>query len=141
MNCKNNCRLCKNLVISSSVVFDTTTNSLDITIPSNEYANNQKVCIIVAQNIPSTTTISALVNIVVNGVKFPLQRCNCTQITACEIRNRNKYSTIVKTNTISGVFRLIDKSYACCPDNLPTLPINANTSNFNTIEKEMIYNE
>ena len=123
MSCKNVCRLCRNLIISTAVVFDPTTNSLDITIPDNGYRNCEKVCIIVAQTIPTSTTINALVNIVINGTRFPLQRCNCTQATACEIRTRTKYSTKVVTNTISGAFRLLGRTIACCPESLETLPV------------------
>ncbi len=123
MSCKNVCKLCRNLVLSTAVAFDPTTNSLDITIPDNGYRNCEKVCIVVAQAIPGSTTINALVNIVVGGTRFPLQRCNCTQATACEIRTRTKYSTCVVTNTVSGVFRLLGKTTACCPESLQTLPV------------------
>lgn len=127
-NCKNVCKICPNLIISESVLFDPTTNSLDITIPNNGYRNCQKVCIVVAQTIPASTTINALVNIVVNGIRFPLQRCNCTQATACEIRNRTKYSTKVVTNTVSGAFRLLGKTYPCCPESLESLPTTTTTT-------------
>ena len=95
MVCKNVCRLCPNLVISTAVAFDPTANSLDITIPVGAYTNCRKVCIVVAQAIPDSTTINALVNIVVNGVRFPLQQCNCVQATVCQIKTRTKYSTKV----------------------------------------------
>ena len=123
MSCNNVCKLCKNLIISEAVVFDPTTNSLDITIANNGYRNCEKVCIVVAQTIPASTTINALVNIVINGTRFPLQRCNCTQATACEIRTRTKYSTRVVTNNVSGAFRLLGRTYACCPESLNTLPV------------------
>jgi hypothetical protein len=126
-NCKNVCKLCPNLIISEAVAFDPTTNSLDITIADNGYRNCQKVCIVVAQTIPDSTTINALVNIVVNGIRFPLQRCNCTQATACEIRTRTKYSTKVVTNTVSGAFRLLGRTYPNCPESLDTLPTDTTT--------------
>lgn len=122
-NCKNVCRLCRSLVISTAVAFDAGTNTLNITIPNNGYRNCEKVCIIVAQTIPATTTINALVNIIVDGTTFPLQRCDCTQATACEIRTRTKYSTRVVTNTVSGAFRLLGRTYPCYPESLDTLPI------------------
>lgn len=122
-NCKNVCRLCNNLVLSTAIAFDATTNTLNITIPDNGYRNCEKVCIVIAQAIPTTTTISALVNIVIGTSTFPLQRCNCTQATACEIRTRTKYSTKVVTNTTSGAFRLLGRTYPCCPESLDVLPI------------------
>lgn len=154
MSCNNVCKLCNNLIISEAVAFDPTTNSLDITIPNICYRNCQKVCIVVAQTIPASTTINALVNIVINGTRFPLQRCNCTQATACEIRTRTKYSTRVVTNTINGAFRLLGKTFACCPESLQTLPIPTTTTPtpavFNatkttktttTAKKEVVVNE
>ena len=128
MSCNNVCKLCNNLIISEAVAFDPTTNSLDITIPNNGYRNCQKVCIVVAQTIPASTTINALVYIVVNGTRFPLQRYDCTQAVATEIRTRTKYSTRVVTNTVNGAFRLLGRTYACCPESLQTLPIPTTTT-------------
>lgn len=125
--CKNVCKLCPNLIISEAVAFDPTTNSLDITIADNGYRNCEKVCIVVAQTIPESTTINALVNIVVNGIRFPLQRCNCTQATACEIKTRTKYSTKVVTNNVSGAFRLLGPTYPSCPESLLALPTDTTT--------------
>ena len=123
MSCKNVCKLCSHLIISESVLFDPTTNSLDITIADNGYRNCDIVCIVVAQTIPTSTTINALVNIVVGGTRFPLVKCDCTQATACEIQTRTKYKTRVVTNTVSGTFRLQGKIYCLRPTNLTTLPI------------------
>lgn len=122
MACKNVCRLCNNLVLSTAIAYDAATDTLNITIPDGVYANCQKVCIVVAQAIPAGVTTTALVNIVANGIRFPLQKCSCVQATACEIRTRTKYCTRVLTNTVSGTFRLLGKVYPCCPDNLQTLP-------------------
>ena len=141
MACQNVCKLCRSLVISTAVAFDPATNSLDITIPDNGYRNCEKVCIVVAQTIPASTTINALVNIVVNGIRFPLQRCNCTQATACEIRTRTKYSTKVVTNSVSGAFRLLGKTFAYCPESLQTLPTDTATATTTTNEEEVIANE
>lgn len=126
-NCQNICKICKNLIISTSVDFDPTTNSLDITIPDNGYRNCEKVCIVIAQTIPSSTTINALVNIVVGGVRFPLQRINCTQVNACAIRTRTKYSTKVYTSATSGTFRLLGDVNCYPQNNLASLPIPTTT--------------
>ena len=123
MSCKNVCKLCRNLVLSTALAYDATTDTLNITIPNNGYRNCEKVCIVIAQTIPAETTISALVNIVIDGSKFPLQRCNCSLASACEIRTRTKYSTMVLTNNTSGVFRLLGKTPVCCPDSLDILPV------------------
>jgi hypothetical protein len=150
MACNNVCKLCDSLIISTAVAFDPTTNSLDITIPDNGYRNCDKVCIVVAQTIPASTTINALVNIVINGIRFPLQRCNCTQATACEIRTRTKYSTKVVTNSVSGAFRLLGRTYPCYPETLQSLPTDlvtaatfatTRTTRTTSNKKEVVTNE
>lgn len=123
MGCQNVCKLCRNLVISTAVAYDAGTDTLNITIPDGGYRNGEKVCIVVAQAIPTTTTITALVNVVIGASTFPLLRCNCTQATACEIRTRTKYPTCVVTNTTSGAFRLLGKVYPRCPESLDVLPV------------------
>lgn len=123
MSCKTECKLCSNLVISTAVAYDGTTNTLNITIPNGGFRNCEKVCIVVAQTIPTTTTISALVNIVIEGSTFPLLRCNGTQATACEVRTRTRYSTIVVTDSTTGAFKLLGPSYPKCPESLNILPI------------------
>ena len=117
MTCKNTCKLCKNLVISQSVVF-TAGTGLIINIPAGSYNDCEKVCIIVAQTIPDATTITAPVFITIGDgtVLYPLNKCDCTQATACSIRTRTKYSTRVETNATTGVFKLLGK-VACAPNN------------------------
>ena len=61
MACKNVCKLCDKLVISTAVAF--TNGNLVITIPAGSYNNNEKYCIVIAQSIPTTTTIAAPVYI------------------------------------------------------------------------------
>ena len=120
--CTNVCKLCNNLVISTAVAFDATTNTLDITIPERVYANRQKVCIVVAQTIPTTTTIGALVNITVGTTSFPLLKSSGAQVTACEIRTRTRYTTCVTTNNVSGAFKLLGKVNCLPPESLDILP-------------------
>ena len=127
MSCTPICKLCKNLVISTTVAFNSTDNTLNITIPNNNYTKNDKVCIVVAQTIPTTTTISALVNITVGTSNFPLLRCNGTQATACEIKTRTRYSTCVVTNTVSGAFRLLSKVTCTAPTTLDSLLVTTTT--------------
>ena len=123
-NCKNICRLCDRLVISTAVNFDAATNELLINLPARAYNNCQKYCFIVAQGIPAATTINALVFITIGTgtTRYPLTDPCCQQVTACQIRTRTKYSTIVKTNTVSGVFRLLERPICCATSNLVSLP-------------------
>lgn len=117
MACKNTCRLCDKLIISTAVTF-TAGTGLIITIPDGSYSDNCKYCIVVAQSIPATTTISAPVFIQIGdgAVLYPLTKCNCTQISACSVRTRTKYSARVETTSDSGIFKLLGK-VACAPDN------------------------
>lgn len=117
MACRDTCRLCKNLVISQSVVF-TAGTGLIINIPAGSYSDCEKVCIIVAQTIPAATTITSPVYISIGeGTElYPLTRCDCSQVTACGIRTRTKYSTRVATSPTGGTFKLIGKA-SCTPNN------------------------
>lgn len=117
MSCKNVCRLCPNLIISQTITF-TAGTGLIINIPEGSYSDNCKYCIVVAQSIPDATTITAPVFITIGDgtVLYPLNKCDCTQATACSIRTRTKYATRVETNATGGVFRLLDK-VCCAPNN------------------------
>lgn len=125
MACKNVCRLCKRLVLSTAVNFDAGTNELIIGLPDGTYYNNEKYCIVVAQPIPTTTTIGSTVVVTIgtDATRFPLVRRNCQQATSCNIRTRTKYSVCVATNTIGGVFRLLGDIGCYGEEVLPSLPV------------------
>lgn len=116
MSCKNVCKLCNHLAISTSVTF--TGGNLVIDLPANTYRNGEKVCIIVAQAIPAATTINAPVVITIGGgaVQYPLTNKCCTQVTVCGIRTRTRYSTCVVTSSDSATFRLLGRT-CCVPNN------------------------
>lgn len=108
MSCGISC-LRNHVVISQSVTF--TDGTLLIDLPAGNYENGEKYCIVVAQEIPTTTTIAANVAITIGGVTtttYPLINCNCTNVQACQISTRKKYPATVVTNISSGVFRLIN---------------------------------
>ncbi len=122
MSCKPVCKLCNKLVISSAVTF--TGGNLVINLPAGNYGDGCKYCIIVAQTIPATTTINAPVYITIgtDTTLYPLTKSNCAQATACSIRTRTKYTTIVHTTPTGGSFRLCG-SLPCAPsNNLGSLP-------------------
>ena len=128
MSCKNVCELCDRLIISDAVTYTAATNSLVIDIPAGTYFRNNKYCIVVAQSIPTDTTINALVYISIGGDVtnlYPLVRSNCAQVTACSIRTRTKYSTCVVTDTATGSFRLLGDIPCCATNALASLPIEA----------------
>lgn len=116
MACKNVCRLCDRLIISQAVSF--TGGNLVVNLPAGSYQNGQKYCIVVAQAIPDATTINAPVYITIGAgaALYPLTKCGCAQVTACGIRTRTKYSTIVSTTATGGTFKLLGRP-ACAPNN------------------------
>lgn len=123
MSCPNYKRLCDKLIISNSVTFSS--GNLLINIPQGNYLNNEKYCIVVAQAIPDTTTISAPVYITIGGgtATYQLLRCNCTPANACSINKRTRYSVIVKTTPTGGNFVLTGKvPCSQCSNNLVSLP-------------------
>lgn len=130
MACENVCKLCNKLIISDAVTYTAATNSLTIDIPAGTYYRGQKYCIVVAQAIPDTTTITAIVYISIGGdttTLYPLVRCNCTQVTACSMRTRTKYSTVVVTDSATGSFKLLG-DVPCSPNSaLASLPVTETT--------------
>lgn len=115
MPCKDVCRLCPNLIISEAVTFDGT--SLVINIPAGSYGNGCKYCLVVAQAIPPETTIIAPVVITIGDgtEEYPLVNSCCAAVTACAIRTRTKYCTVVATDATGGTFKLLGKA-ACAPN-------------------------
>lgn len=121
MACKPTCRLCPRLVISQSVTF--AGGNLVINIPEGSYNNGQKYCIVVAQAIPATATINAPVVITIGtGTDtYPLTNRCCAQLTACAIRTRTRYSTVVSTTTTGGTFKLLGSTCPCPSNNLTAI--------------------
>ena len=116
MSCKPVCRLCDKLILSQSIEF--TGGNLVINLPAGSYNNCEKYCIVLAQSIPTTTTISAPVVITIgSGTEiYPLTKRNCAQITACGVRTRTRYSVCVVTNATGGSFRMLGQP-CCSPTN------------------------
>lgn len=129
MSCSNTKRLCNRLIISQAVNFDGT--NLLIDLPQAAYNNNEKYCIVIAQNIPSSATINAPVFITIGGgtATYPLLNCDCTTVTACSVNKRTKYCVKVKTNIASGSFVMIGKlPCSNCSNNAASLPITTTTT-------------
>lgn len=123
MACPTSKRLCKRLIISTAVTF--TGGNLVITIPDGNYADCEKYCIVVAQNIPTTTTITSpvVINIGTSTTNYPLVNPDCSQVTACSINRRTRYSTRVRTTPTGGSFVLCEKlPCSQCANNLASLP-------------------
>lgn len=127
-NCINNqCKLCRNLVISTAVTVVTVdgTDTLVIDIPAGFYANCRKVCLVIAQAIPAAATIYMPVAISIGGdttTVYPIVDSCCAQITACAIRTRRKYPLRISTTATSAIFKSLG-GLSCCPTTvLETIP-------------------
>lgn len=118
-NCKPICKLCDRFVISQSVTFNPQANRLVIGLPDGTYLNKEKYCIVIAQTIPTNVTISADVAFVIGDetTQYPLYDCNCSPVLAKALRTRTRYSTVVKTNTAGGVFKLLGRLCPCLNNN------------------------
>ena len=119
MACKNICKLCDRLVISQSVTFNPVANRLVIGLPDGTYLNKEKYCIVIAQTIPTNVTISADVAFIIGDetTQYPLYDSCCSPVLAKALRTRTKYSTVVKTNTAGGIFKLLGKLCHCLNNN------------------------
>jgi len=121
MACKPVCKLCNKLVLSQSVTF--TAGTLIINLPAGNYNNGTKYCIVIAQTIPDTATINAPVVITVGAgtEQYPLTNRCCAQVTACGIRTRTRYATVVSTSATGGTFRLLGSTCPCPSNNLSSI--------------------
>ena len=115
MACRNVCRLCDHLAISTAVAF--TDGNLVITLPADSYRNGEKVCIVIAQTIPEETTINAPVVIQIGDgtEQYPLATRCCAQVSACGVRTRTRYATRVITSATGATFRLLGNP-SCTPN-------------------------
>ena len=116
MSCKPVCTLCDRLVISQAVTF--AGGTLTVNLPAGSYANGEKYCIVIAQTIPAATTITAPVVVTIGDgtEEYPLTNKCCAQVTACALRTRTRYSTIVSTSAAGGSFRMLGRG-CCAPNN------------------------
>lgn len=121
MACKPVCKLCNHLIISQAVTF--AGGNLIINLPAGAYNNGEKYCIVVAQAIPATTTINAPVVITIGAgtQQYPLTNRCCAQVTACGIRTRTRYSTLVSTSSTTGTFKLLGNICPCPTNNLRSI--------------------
>lgn len=116
MSCKPVCQLCPKLILSQAITF--TGGNVVVNLPDGSYTNGEKYCIVLAQTIPATATINAPVVFTIGAgtTQFPLTNRCCAQVTACGVRTRTKYSTIVVTSATGAAFRMIGNP-CCSPSN------------------------
>ena len=116
MSCSNVCRLCDRLIISQAVTF--AGGTLTINLPAGSYGKGCEYCIVVAQTIPAATTITAPVVFTIGEgtEEYPLVNRCCAPVTACAIRTRTRYKTVVSTSATGGTFKMLGRG-CCAPDN------------------------
>ena len=121
MACKPVCKLCDKLVIAREITF--TGGNLVINLPAGSYNAGEKYCIVIADAIPAATTINAPVVITIGAgtQQYPLTNRCCAQVTACAIRTRTRYSTVVSTSATTGTFKLLGNTCPCPTNNLRSI--------------------
>lgn len=121
MNCN---KICSNLVISTAVAVVGT--SLVISIPQDTYDNCERVCLLIAQDIPDAATINMPVSVAIGAdttTLYPLIRCSGLQVTASEISSNSIYPSQVITNATSGSFKVL-AGLPCNKSNVvPSIPV------------------
>lgn len=112
-------KLCDRLILSQAVTF--ADGTLTINLPAGSYGDGCRYCIVVAQAIPAATTITAPVVITIGDgtEEYPLVNRCCAQVTACSIRTRTKYTTVVSTSATGGTFKMLGQP-CCAPNNTLT---------------------
>ncbi len=115
--CIQNCKLCNRFILSQAINFDTAANQLIVDLPANVYGNCSKYCIVLAQTIPTVTTINSQVVFTINGgtTRYPFLNCDCTPIYASQLKTRRIYHTRVNTAIDTGVFKYVGKCKLPCP--------------------------
>ena len=124
MSCPAEKCLCKRLVITQSITYNS--GVLTINIPSGTYENCEKYFLILAQNIPAETIVNATVVVTIGSspTTYPLLNCNCTNVSPAQLTTRTRYSTRVYTNIQSGVFKLLGPTKCnYCREYTGSLPI------------------
>ena len=130
MNCNRPCnKLCPNYIISDSVTVVTVdgVDTLVIDIPAGTYANCKTYCIIVADPIPTTATVTMPVAVSIGGVTTTVYPLVCSrtglQAVACQVDTRSRYKVCVRTNATTGVFSVLSGLGSCFTNTLASLPV------------------
>lgn len=127
MDCIRNCKLCKNLILSTAINYDAATNTVIVGLPANTFENCQKYCIVLAQTIPEAATINSQVvfSVGTNVTQYPFLNKDCVPVYVSQIRARRIYPVKVSTTINEGVFKYIGNCPLPCvnrpiSDSLPT---------------------
>lgn len=122
------CGGCCHFVKTAAVTLTGNVLSLNIPSPTRVYSNKEKVCICIAQNIPSNVTSANTVSITIGsvGVAYPLRTKCGNNVHADQLRSRKVLHTTVASDTASFVVNgceLYKTGF-----NFPTLPAATTTA-------------
>lgn len=133
MECAKNCKLCNKFILSQSITFSG--GNLVVNLPQNVYSNCQKYCIVLAQSIPTTTTVNAPVVFTIDTgtTQYPFVNYDCTPVLASQVRTRRVYPTRVNTAVNSGVFKYIGKCPLPCRATVAAGSIPTSTTTASTV--------
>ena len=99
-----NCKVCCNLVTSTSVINNT--NSITINVPEKTYSNNQSLCLVVAQAVPEIyPPVPVYIMIENNKMPYPLRTTTGHNIYSDQIRSRTIYPLYAATDSQTFVYR------------------------------------
>lgn len=125
MACGNYCKICNRMTWTTAVTF--ADDALTLVIPDNTFDDGEKVCIVIAQQIPEEATINAPVFVAFEGgtTPSPLVTVDGMPVIASALHRRTRYATKVHTTATGGVYRLLAH---ICNENGDVLPfINQDT--------------
>lgn len=113
------CGGCTHFVKTNSVTLNGTV--LELNIPQNTYSNKEKVCICIAQAIPTVTSADTVaVTIGTSTTQYPLRTKCGNNVHADQIRSRKVYHTFVATDIAQ--FVVSDCELCRTGFNFPTIP-------------------
>lgn len=102
MSCINNCQVCPNLIASTNVAISGSV--LQVTIPTMTINDNQKICLLIAQAIPSGAGVLPINIINGSNTLTLINKCG-KPVYADQIRSRRIYVLCANTATPSATVK------------------------------------
>lgn len=113
------CNSCPYLVKSTAIAV--VGNTLQITIPTTTLSNKQPLCVVLAQNIPSTATADMNVQIIDGTSTLNILTCSDNFLYADQLACRKVLRTRLATDTLTA--RLLNNSCVRCTHHIfATIP-------------------
>lgn len=97
MICMNKCHNCPNIIYINNPTINN--NALELSIPNTNIQNNDKLCFVITDNIP-TSENPLPVKILVNGIQFSYISKYGNYIYSDQLLSRKLYVGIFKTDSL-----------------------------------------